>query len=98
MHGFRLIDQKLNSKGFLRPLVVTHFRSKNFLTAESFLTADSFLTAEGGGVALDGGIIFYGGVVFDGGGAAAAVSVLLLIYRKKGRKYQTSCKYLIIHK
>ena len=51
MYRFQLIYQKLNSKIFLRTLVVTHFRSKNFLTAESFSTAESFLTAEGVAVA-----------------------------------------------
>ena len=53
MHAFRLIDQKLNSKSLSRPLVVTHFCSKNggvnfswrhFFQGKNFFVDDEYIS------------------------------------------------------
>ena len=59
MIRFRLIDQKLNSKDFFRPLVVTQFRSKKFNRTP--LISGGILL---GGVTLLGGVIFLSEVIF----------------------------------
>ena len=58
MQRFRLCDENLNSKGFFRPLVVTHLFKTSFATKKFH---KNFIKLLGGGILLGGFTLLGGG-------------------------------------